>query len=409
MKKLLPLALAAFVLPTAALAQTSVSSGRGFPIGEKSRIHTKLDLSTGFDTNPERRSSTGPAAATTEFKLRIRPALEISVPGQSAAFNLHGGVLIEHYFDNAISTLFGGDVGADLRLGSDESVVGLELKDTISRTPTFFDDLGSVGSGEIAFPQWYNRGKVAAVLRPGGGALEFRLGYGNEMRLFDDEDNLPDSQRHAAEFEAKLRFLPKTAAVFAADMSFFSTDLDATTNRATPYNVSIGIQGQITARLSTLLRVGFGDTLSWTDDFFGTLDDQANKRTVIASANLTYAFMPLSSFSIGYDRVVKPVILLDTYTGDSVSGRLTLGIGDRLSFGALGQYEHRSYSAGGADVPADLVLADARVEYWFFEFLRGGLVYQLITQFTDDSTAASGAGVVDYTRHQGLVMVGFYY
>jgi hypothetical protein len=404
-KKLsLPLALAACVLPAAAFAQQTVSSGRGFPIGEKSRIHTKLDLSTGFDTNPGRRAQD--LNAQTEFKLRIRPGLEIAVPGQSAAFNLHGGVMIEHYFDTQLSTLFGGDVGADLRLGSNESVVGLELKDTLSRTPTFFEDLGSVGSGEIAFPLWYNRGKVATVLRPGGGALEFRLGYGNEMRLFDEESGLPDSQRHAAEFEAKLRFLPKTAAIFSADMSFFSTDLDATTNRATPYNISIGIQGQITARLSTLLRVGFGDTLSWTDEFFGTLDNTANKRTVIASANLTYAFMPLSSFSIGYDRVVRPVILLDTYTGDAVSGRLSLGIGDRLSFGLLGQYEHRSYSG---DIPADLVLGDARVEYWFFEFLRGGLTYQLIAQFADESAPAQNVGVVDYTRHQGLVMVGLYY
>lgn len=396
-QRILPLAVLAIAFPASAFAQATV--GTGFPIGEKSRIHTNLDLAAGYDSNFQRLPEGQDGGDTSDVKMQIRPGLEVEVPGTSVALSLRTKLFIEHFFD-ASDTKFGGDVGADLRLGSEQSTIGFELKDTLARTPTFFADLGAVGADEIRFQQWQNRGSARFVLRPGGGALEFRLGYGNELHIYD---NLPNSQRHAAEFEAKLKFLPKTALIFAADMSFFDATQERglDTNPATPYNVAVGLQGQITSRFSTLLRVGFGDTLSWEDEHFGTLSD-SNIRTLIASANLTYAFMPGSSVSVGYDRAVRPVIVLDTYTSDAVNARVILAVGERLAFGVYGMFENRSFGGGQGD--SRLLAGDARIEYWFFEFLKGGLVYQVIDQESDGS-----AQLESFTRHQGLIVAGLHY
>ena len=415
--------MAVLLFSAPALAQHAGAT-TGFPIGEKSRIHTHLDLAVGVDSNSLRQRSpaegeVGGPDPESDWKAQIKPGVSVEVPGTSAALSLRSYLLIEQFFgsgSNASDTEVGGSVGADLRLGSAKSVVGLELKDTLTRTPFTFEDLGTIGSDELLFPVWYNRGRVNGVLRPGGGALEFRLGYGNEMRFFDEQ--LPDSQRHAAEFEAKLKFLPKTAAIFAADMSFFSAETDpedgptGATNRATPYNVWLGLQGQITSRISGLARVGFGDTLSWTGDYFSEVAPQ-NIRTVIAGVNLTYDFFAASSISVGYDRAVRPIILLDTYTSDSVSARLTLGVGDRLAFGLMGIYEHRAFGddpndpSRPADLSSDVVIGDARVEYWFFEFLRAGLAYSVINQSADD--ASVNLGLYSYTRHQGMLTAGLFY
>jgi hypothetical protein len=182
-----------------------------------------------------------------------------------------------------------------------------------------------------------------------------------------------------------------------------------TTNDASPYNLSLALQGQITDRLSTILRVGFGDSLSWQGDFFSSVADQ-NIRTVIANVNLTYAFAPGSSIGLGYDRYVRPMILLHAFNGDAINARIALAIGPRLSFGVFGQYEFRTY--GGTNSPATQVaLADFRAEYWFFDWLRGTLSYQLANQSLSDGAAASQGGdlVEPYTRHQAMLGVGFYY
>jgi hypothetical protein len=408
-KKVLPLAL--LFVPALASAQQSVVRGRGFPIGEKSRIHTHLDLAVGYDSNPLRATDSAADPVNSDWKAQIRPGLEVQVPGSTLEFSLRSKLMIEQLFGtNAASdTRFGGDVGADLRAGSSKSVVGLELKDVLARTPTFFADIGAVGADELRLVQWQNRGRINAVLRPGGGALEFRTGYGNELHIYD---GLPDSQRHAIELEAKLKFLPKTAAVFAADLSFFSAnnEFGTSTLKSTPYNVAIGLQGQVTPRLSTLLRVGFGDTLTWSDGFFSGLVDNANIRTIIASANFTYAFMPASSVTLGYDRLIRTIILLNSYTADSFSLLLKLAVGSRLAFGLGGQIELRNFADspdGAAGPSAQIFTGDARVEYWFFEFLRGGLLYQIIRQNTDVGT--SSGPIEEFTRHQGLLTVGFMY
>ncbi|MFO0725569.1 MAG: hypothetical protein U1E65_17430 [Myxococcota bacterium] len=388
---------------------TVARGGPGFPIGTKSRIHTNFDAATGFDSNPPRLEAV-PANGVADFKAQFRPSINVDVPGESASFGLQSTLMIEQFFGTSgakSDTRVGGHVGLSLNLGSDTSVVGFELNDTLSRTPTFFNDLGQgLATDEINLVQWRNKGLTNLVLRPGGGALEFRLGYGNDLAFYD---RAPTSQRHLINFEAKLRFLPKTALVFGGDFSFFTPQANGgfltTGKKSTPLSLTIGLQGQITTLLTATARVGYGDSLVWQGDFFGA-SANTSVRTFIANLHLGYAFTPTSEVDLGYDRTVKPVILNDAYTSDAISARILWGImGGRLTLGAFGSLEFRTFDARGSQRN---VIGDFRAEYWFLDWLRGLVDYQVINQYAD-SASALALSLPVYTRHQVLLGVGFYY
>ncbi len=387
---------------------------RGFPLGEKSRIHTALDMGVGYDSNPLSEPS---ASSDEDWKAHFMPSISIEVPGNNVTFNSRAQLTIEQFFGtnpakNA-ETYFGGSVQLGFTAGSAESVVGFELQESLIRTPTFAGvaegGLGSLGAEEINLVQWYNRGEANVVLRPGGGALEFRLGYGNELRLFDESS---EAQKHMALFEAKLRFLPKTAFVFNADFGFYSeTDDSADPNvfRGNPFNVSVGLLGQITTSISAIAKIGYGDTLAYAEgqDFFGTAND-SSIRSVIANLRLQYTFGNGSNVAIGYDRIVRNAISVGGgYASDSPYAKLELLVGDRFTFGALGRVEFRTFG-GINDVTGRVFSGDVRADYWFFDFLRGGVAYQILV--TDGEGAFAGnTPAPDAARHQVLLTAGLYY
>lgn len=391
-------ALASLALPSAALAE-----GKGFPIGEKSRVHTRLDLGVAFDTNPDRFTD-----SVSDWRMTVRPGLAINVPGEHIEFNLGGKVAVDYYFGTGAQIdrgFVGGDVGLDFRAGSEKSVIAFELGDHITRTPSFFADVGTVGSAERRFRQWYNVGNANLVLRPGGGALEFRIGYTNRLSLYDD---LPQSQRHGVAFETLWKFFPKTALVFNADLSFFSAETQVgalDTLRSSPYNITLGLRGQLTQRLTAELAGGIGDSLTWTDSFFSDLAT-TNQRTFIARVMLAYAIFDLSEIAVGYDRSLIPVIYLNSYSVDSPYLRLKVGVGPRLNFQGMGRYEFRSFQG---DRSAHYIIGDVRAEYWFFDFLNASLAYQLMFQEPSTGIAVGGEILDNFTRHQVLFTVGFHY
>jgi hypothetical protein len=401
------------VVPDAPPEATAVKPG-GFPLGDRSKIHTNLDLGIAFDSNPLRSND---ANAVSDVKGLIYPGLIIDIPGNTFTFNLDGRFTVERYFGtqgdvtrtlntgqvvhgSTADTILGGNLGFVSNIGRADAAVGFELSDTVARTPTFFTEVGTAGADEILFKQWVNRGQAMAVFRPGGGALEIRTGYANTMEFFD---SLPNSQIHGAVFESKLRFLPKTAAVFAADMSFFSAS-DSMTLKSAPYNIGIGLQGQLTTRLAVIARVGFGDALIFSDGYFSSVVS-SNIRTVIARAHLTYAMFDRATFSIGYDRHITPVILLNAFTADTVQARFTLGVGPRMTFDAFAEYEFRNFvgqaAGGGPSTAANIATADVRLEYFFFDYLSGLLGYQLMFQSPNNATPGSPAAVFlsQFTRH----------
>lgn len=386
---------------------------RGFPLGEKSRIHTSLDMGVGYDSNP---GSVAANATVDDWKAHFLPAVSLTVPGSNVSLDGRAQLSVEQYFGTnpgkAADTFFGGSLQLSFKAGSAESPVAFELTESLVRTPNFVGaadgGLGAVGAEEIGLTQWYNRGEAKVVLRPGGGALEFRLGYGNELRLFDQA---AEAQKHLALLEAKLRFLPKTAAVFNANFGFYSEIGDDGSNafRGNPYNISVGLLGQITTAISAVAKIGFGDTLAYAagQDFFGTAND-TNIRSVIANLRVQYTFGNGSNVAVGYDRTMRNAIAVGGgYASDAPYAKLEVLVGDRFTFGALGRLEFRTFG-GTSDVTGTVVSTDLRADYWFFDFLRGGVAYQLLV--TDgEGVFAGNEPPPEAVRHQVLLTTGLYY
>jgi hypothetical protein len=388
-------------ISVSALAQTT---GVGFPIGEKSRIHTNLDLGVGFDSNPDRYDEGGDDDVS-DWKALIRPGLAVNVPGSSLSFDMRTQLSINQYFGigTAADTTFGALIGAKLRAGQQDSAVGFQLDEILVRTPATIDDLGSVASDERRFKEWANRLQALLTLRPGGGALEFDVGYFNELSYFDE--NLPDSGRHGGIFEAKLRFLPKTAVLFHSDISFYDAERD--TKKASPYNVTLGLVGQVTPRFSVDVEAGFGDALSWTGDFFSEVAE-SNTRTFICRVEGTYDLLSSSRITAGFRRQVKPVILLDNYTANTGYARFVLGLGARLALGLYASYEAREYG-NPSDASANLLIGDARIDYWFFDFLTAAINYRVLKQDASGETSLTAGVLENYTRHQAMIFAGLRY
>jgi hypothetical protein len=414
MKRILLSAAAVLTVASIPVSARAQSHGVGFPIGEKSRVHTNLDLGVGFDSN-SLRLDTEMNGNQGDWKALIRPGLFIDVPGTTLNFDLRSQLSISQFFGTGAveaKTEFGALIGAKLRAGQRDSVVGFQLDDTLVRTPATIDDLGAVAADERRFKEWANRGQAVISLRPGGGALEFDVGYTNELSIYDGAI-LPDSQRHGALAEAKLRFLPKTAVLFHSDISFFDANGAQSedgrgTLKSSPLNLTIGLVGQVTTKLTTDLEVGYGDTFTSTGDYFSGLAD-SRTGTVIGRAEITYDIIEASRITVGYRRQVKPVILLNSYSSDSPYLRFILGLGARLAFGLYGSYEWRDY--GLENAKAQLLIGDARIDYWFFEFLTASLNYRVIRQDATGPTtnAALAALLEDYTRHEAMMFVGLRY
>ena len=343
------------------------------------------------------------------------------MPGTSISFNSRAQLTVQQTFGTnaakAADTYFGGSLSLGLTAGGSDSVVGFEVQESLIRTPTFAGqvDVGSIGADEASLVQWYNRGDANLVLRPGGGALEFRLGYGNELRIFDLSS---EAQKHQAQFEAKLRFLPKTAAVFRADFGFYSevgARADDPVYRGNPYNISIGLLGQVTTAISAIARVGFGDTLAYAagEDFFGA-SNEGSIRSVIANLRLQYTFGNGSNFALGYDRAMKNAIAVGGgYASDAPYAKVEILVGDRFTFGALGRLDFRTFG-GTSDATSTVVSADVRADYWFFDFLRGGVAYQLLSTSGDGNVAGPGSTLTlaplrEAVRHQIMLTTGLYY
>jgi hypothetical protein len=397
-----------------AFAQAGATTG--FPIGEKSRVHVELAAGVAFDSNVSRNDEEF-AAEDSDGRLLIRPGLSLDVPGSSVKLAFASHASINYFFlatDAAQAhnrVTLGADATLDFSLGSKKSFIGFSLSDTFVRTPTYIDDVGTVPSDEVRFKQWANKGTARFTLRPGGGALEFDLGYTNQLSIID---TLADSMQHGALLEARYKFLPKTAVVFHSDFTVYTTlgDLNQGTLRSTPYNLTLGLIGQLTSRISVDLAAGFGDSLTWQDELFGDLADE-NRRTFIATAGGRYHINESSFVSLTYDRKIVPIIILDNYISDSVKANVQIGLFGRLVLGGYVAYEHRGYPIEDGGV--HLVIGDARIAYWFFEFLSLAANYRVIFQNSDSelpaqtSLANQGFFLEDYVRHQAFLNLTFRY
>ena len=426
---------------TPAVAQVE---GLGFKVGNKSRLHTNLDISASFDSNSNRASDRPETAANEldgveDVRLLVRPSISLEVPGQSVRFQFGLGTTISQYMGaggaRPADTEFGLDGKISLRLGSKQSTFAFVFENAPILTPTVLPELGTIGADERLFSAFSDMGRLYFTLRPGGGALEFDVGYKNQFVIYtrsNDGDELAngspdDTFLHTGFLEARLRFLPKTAALLYAEfgaLDAFNPDdgRRVTTLESNPFNVALGLKGQVTRSISAELRVGYGETLVW-DNMSGRFGQTspANQRTVIGLASATWQTTRTSQLSLAYQRNVQPTVALSSFISDALRFRSTWNI-DRLILGAYIEGQLRDFGAqedAESVVPGEtpnrepsavLVLGGLRADYYFLTWLYGSLNYRVIIQMSNDedrSLALPQLG--DFERHQVFATAGIRY
>lgn len=407
----------------------------GFRIGEKSKLHTNLDLSTGYDTNSLRQDDDFDDNAS-DVRLMVRPSLSLDVPGRAVAFRFGLGATISQFLgvnseiEGADETLFGFDANLYFRLGSNDSAVSFILENQPTLTPTVIPEPGAIGADERLFPAFADSGRAFLRLRPGGGALEFDVGYRNDFVIFtrsqpDQRAGSPDDgYNHVAFLESRLKFLPKTAALFYAEFGWFDAanpEREVTTADANPFSVLVGLIGQITRTVSLEVRAGYAETLVWAGDRFGETDP-ANQRSPVGLISMTWKPIGTAQLGLTYQRSLQTIVALSSFIADAFRFRADWSVG-RLVLGAYAEVQLRDFGTQidirdpgvmpegvEAEPFATLVLGGARAEYYFLDWLTGGLSYGVMAQNSNDEDRQDAVPALGgFTRHQFFANVGVRY
>lgn len=220
------------------------------------RLTPSLSLRT---LGPERRAEDGPDAAPPKANFELGTALRID-----RLFALEGpeGTAAD-------STLFGGDIGAEVEVGPGEPV-GTLIGGSFSRVAHPTNDPSAFGA-ELDRNRY--GGHLDVRWRPGGGILSWSVGYAGSVTQFDNEDYALDRAEHGFRTLGRYRFLPKTSLLYEGEVGFVSQlHRESRLGNAAPISSQLGINGLVTTRLSALVMAGFKAMFFERTDS-GALDD----------------------------------------------------------------------------------------------------------------------------------------
>jgi hypothetical protein len=171
---------------------------------------------------------------------------------------------------------------------------------------------------DVSFTQDLVRVGGELVTQPGGGTLDWRLGYEFDDTLFESTAGVPyDNYLQRVYTRGRWRFRPRTALVYDGSISFNRyANVQAAFNAAglvssMPVRARIGVNGLVTDRFSVLLMAGWGASFIDT----APLPQQQQYDSVIGQAELKWYLtanpgvatpnevsLSLSSIAIGYTR-----------------------------------------------------------------------------------------------------------
>jgi hypothetical protein len=298
--------LGALLCSPAALAQLSLPSvedQRGLSAGTF-RFWPRLDLEGGFDSNVffQRDNDaffddqTAPIGSPV---IRVAPGIRIENPEYTdIRFTLDGEASYRRFFSGEPNVDEGqSNVGAVANLlvaMFEKRDFSLRIFDTFTHqidTPNF--------SSATTFNRVVNKAGLRVALHPGGvngrKALEVGAEYAFEFERFVDFSTF-DVDMHHAKLYGSWKFFPKTALEVQANLTvrrWLDTDVGQNRVNALPLRVTAGINGFITSKLATTLRVGYGQ---------GFYEAGPDIQTPIGQASLTYTPTSTTVLTGGYQR-----------------------------------------------------------------------------------------------------------
>jgi len=283
----------------------------------------------------------------------------------------------------------------------------------------------------------FNRNNLGAGIdvtwTPGGGTLDWKLGYMGQLQLLDTPTLSPfDNVSHNIFTRGNWRFRPKTAFIYDGSFAFNSyTMADKAFNAltdSTPLRSKLGISGLISPRFSLLAMVGYGGSFMNTtanpqlqqyNSVIGQLEAKffltANPGADAPSA----ATLSISSISIGYNRDFAGSFLGTYYGSDRGYAKFAYFFGGRAIValeGGVGALEYPNIFKNGDPNPISAPFTNIGVdaslfgEYRFSNTLGLNTTLRYTQEISSTQLPAGGvpAGALyDMNYHRFEAYLGF--
>lgn len=273
------------------LADRRYGEGPGILSGNL-EVHPGLAGEIGYDSNFFQASGDEGNARVSEpvlavGRLRLTPSLSLRTLGPErraqdseeaaapkATFALGAALRIDRLIpltDDPIadSTLFSGDLGAEVEVGPREPF-GALIGASFTRISQPNSDPGVVGSG---LDRSRYGGHLDFVWRPGGGVLSWSAGYAGSVLRFDNTAFELDRAEHGFRTRGRYRFLPRTALLYEGEVGVIQQLVrDSRFGNAAPVSSQLGLNGLVTPRFALLAMAGF-KAMFFEPTSTGALDD----------------------------------------------------------------------------------------------------------------------------------------
>lgn len=333
------------------------TEGIGIRTGDL-ELHPGVAAEFGYDSNFFRRAdedviSSDDVGPVGSLRLRITPSFSLSTLGRQRQEATPGAPPPDIEFRGGISATYeefipvsGSETGQD-RLSEQRNIGGVLdanltilpqrpwsaiLDASIGRTIASSDQ----GVTNQSFRRIHADAGAELVWTPGGGLLDWRLGYRFSGTFFelDEYSNLTNFQ-HLIQTRGRWRFLPRTALIYDVSMGFITYPNPSVKGSSHPLRARLGINGLVTPSFGLLAMAGWGAsfyTPRGQNDFDSVIGHLELKwyLTPNPSADPAGATLALSSLAAGFTRDFHDSFIGTYFERDRGYLKLTYFFGGRF-------------------------------------------------------------------------------
>lgn len=400
-------------MPTGNTAGSGFNSPMGGPTEYRAKglrfgsnqFHPSLSLEFGYDNNVFYSSGEGATAgvfAEEDLKgsvyLAIKPVLFLGnmlpgqvqgVKGRAIEYSILLGFEYKRYLQDlgarTEKNFYGAQASASAMFFS-SSKVSFEVMDSFVRTT---EPRALVNN--LNYDRDHNEVGVGVFYRPGGGLLEFRLGYRFVVDFFEDQMlAMANYYAHDIELKGKWKFFPQTAWWLTVNwryIHYWEQNIDPAVQNmdSMPLRAMTGMTGRLAPTLTLNVGAGYG---------YSFYDHGPNyKYGILGMADLSWQIGPYINLRAGYLHGFEDSLWANYYMKDTAYvsyahqfiNRLLLGVsfrwlmavydGGRLATGATSPHCNTEGNCERTDHIFQLMTT---LKYYFLDWLSLGGGYQLL-------------------------------